>query len=205
MSEAFDCQDVIFAPYEYHDEIATRECNPQCRWFTCEEQYEPNTWTYNAEHREDISGSVTQPSSCHDVSEVVAFASAVCSVIGASGAISVQGGVVIISSSQFSGFEYIEYTCPSQCNKRLDVFKQRRLEVAGKRYKKSVKLWEHGPTCYPNIFCGDNEEWTTTVDCPGLACEVTVITKTFREPVFYPRCCQDAPGAQIPCCGRCAQ
>ena len=152
------------------------------------------------EMREDVSGSVTQPSACYPVAAIVGFAVEVCGRINAESAIHEVGGVVIIASSSFSGSQLVEHDC-AQCLDRRDLFIERKKSVSG-TYSESVKYYWHAvAAAFPHGPCND-AILETEINCGTIACSVTKSTKTFRILYSNKPCCTTPPGVNPPCCGQ---
>lgn len=93
--------------------LGSIQCYADCRFINSCDIPEPTPIIkhWDIESREDISGSVTQPSACWSNAEVVGFAIDVCDDINAAGAIHDIAGYISINQNTFSGITPFDYTC----------------------------------------------------------------------------------------------
>ncbi len=181
---------VISHPKKRKTILATETCEADCRLITGCVIWEPHVWNYNAEGRETISGSVTQPDVCNPAGTVVGFAIEVCNKIGAGAAVRDVAGYISIDSNTFSGIAPWSHSC-AQCMNREDEFWSETESVDGK-LSRTVKItWESVPEFVGNS-CSD-ETPTTSQVCPIIKCSVSRTVKTFHRVVYNEHCSPDAP------------
>lgn len=182
---------VISHPKKRKVVLKVERCEADCRFITGCGIWEPDTWSYNAEGRETITGSLTQPSACNDAATVVGFAIEVCDKIGAAAAIQSIAGYITIASNTFTGITPWNHTC-AQCYDREDEFCSEVESVDGTRSRIVKITWVAEPSHYPINDCATQPHVTQQV-CPPIKVTVSRTVKTFHRIVYNEHCNPSAP------------
>ena len=181
--------------------LGSIQCYADCRYIdSCEiPEPAPIIKHWDIESREDISGSVTQPSACWSNAEVVGFAIDVCDDIEAAGAVHDVAGYISINQNTFAGITPFDYTC-NRCTDHDIEFYAIKQTNKGSWSKSVKKTWKTVPDCTPGPSCGASGGPTVVPCLPKLTCTVSRTTRTYSRVTLDQPCQCENP----PCCGHVA-